>query len=49
MGVNSRTITSKKAQLLGRGVQRLSLNRTTMSGGATEAAARVHRDSKDKG
>src|SRR5207237_5527908 len=29
MGVNSRTLSSKKAQLLGRGVQRMSLNRTT--------------------
>src|SRR5436853_6756677 len=32
MGVNSRTLSSKKAQLLGRGVQRMSLNRTTTSG-----------------
>jgi predicted CoA-binding protein len=35
MGVNSRTLTSKRAQLLGRGVQRMSLNRQTTSGGAT--------------
>jgi predicted CoA-binding protein len=35
MGVNSRTLTSKRAHLLGRGVQRLSLDRTTMPGGAT--------------
>jgi predicted CoA-binding protein len=35
MGVNSRTLTSKKAQLLGGGVQRLSLGRTTVAGGAT--------------
>src|SRR5947207_15967868 len=32
MGVNSRALSSKKAQLLGRGVQRMSLNRTTTSG-----------------
>src|SRR5213595_2862362 len=32
MGVNSRTLSSKRAQLLGRGVQRMSLNRTTTSG-----------------
>jgi uncharacterized protein len=41
MGVNSRTITAKKAQLCGRGIQRMSLNRTTMAGGATEAAQRA--------
>jgi predicted CoA-binding protein len=41
MGVNSRTLSSKKAQLSGRGVQRLSLNRTTMAGGTTDAAARA--------
>ena len=35
MGVNSRTLTSKRAHLLGRGVQRMSLDRTTMPGGAT--------------
>jgi len=40
MGVNSRTITAKKAQL-GRGIQRMALNRTTMAGGATEAAQRA--------
>src|SRR5262245_2377356 len=38
MGVNSRTLSAKKAPLLGKGVQRMSLNRTTMSGGATDAA-----------
>src|SRR5262245_13389779 len=41
IGVNSRTLTSKKAQLLGKGVQRMALNRPTMAGGATEAAARA--------
>jgi hypothetical protein len=40
MGVNSRTITSKKAQL-GRGVQRMALNRSTIQGGATPAAQRA--------
>jgi uncharacterized protein len=35
MGVNSRTLTSKRAHLLGRGVQRMSLDRTTTAGGAT--------------
>ena len=44
MGVNSRTLTSKKAQLFGRGIQRMSLNRTTTAGGATEAAQRAAKD-----
>src|SRR5215470_8892486 len=35
IGVNSRTITAKRAQLSGRGIQRMSLNRTTVAGGAT--------------
>jgi uncharacterized protein len=35
MGVNSRTLTAKRAQRLGRGVQRMALERTTMTGGAT--------------
>src|SRR5579871_1418470 len=37
MGVNSRTLTSKRAKIMGGGVQRMSLNRTTMAGGATDA------------
>jgi hypothetical protein len=41
IGVNSRTLSSKRAQLLGKGVQRMSLNRATMTGGATEAAERA--------
>src|SRR5262249_7154748 len=44
MGVNSRTITAKKAPLFGRGIQRMSLNRTTMAGGATGAAERAAKD-----
>ena len=43
MGVNSRTLTSKKAQIFGRGIQRMSLNRTTTAGGATPAAERAFR------
>jgi uncharacterized protein len=38
MGVNSRTLSAKRAKLPGRGVQRLSLDRVTMAGGATGAA-----------
>ncbi|MFL6805130.1 MAG: CoA-binding protein [Xanthobacteraceae bacterium] len=45
MGVNSRTITAKKAQLSGRGIQRMSLNRTTLAGGTTEAAQRAVKES----
>src|SRR3954464_7187659 len=38
MGVNSRTLRPKRAPPLGKGVQRMSLNRTTMAGGSTDAA-----------
>jgi predicted CoA-binding protein len=48
MGVNSRTISSKKAQLFGRGIQRMSLNRTTMAGGTTSAAERAAKDQQTK-
>jgi len=41
MGVNTRTLSSKKAQLSGRGIQRMSLNRTTLAGAATDAATRA--------
>ena len=41
IGVNSRTLSSKRAPLLGKGVQRMSLNRSTMAGGATDAAERA--------
>jgi predicted CoA-binding protein len=46
MGVNSRTLTSKRAQIFGRGVQRMSLNRPTMSGGATAAATRAEKQAE---
>jgi uncharacterized protein len=42
MGVNTRTISSKKAATFG-GIQRLSLNRVSAPGGATEAAAAAER------
>jgi uncharacterized protein len=42
MGVNTRTISSKKGTI--GGVQRMSLNRTTAQGGTTEAADRVQRE-----
>jgi hypothetical protein len=41
MGVNSRTLTSKKAKI--GGIQRMSLERTTVAGGATGAAERATR------
>jgi predicted CoA-binding protein len=41
IGVNSRTLSSKRAPLLGKGVQRMSLNRSTMAGGSTDAAERA--------
>jgi len=47
MGVNSRTLTSKKAQMFGRGIQRMSLNRTTTAGGATAAADRAFREGSE--
>jgi hypothetical protein len=47
MGVNTRTLSSKKAQLYGRGIQRMSLNRSTMAGGTTEAATRAQSEGKD--
>jgi uncharacterized protein len=46
MGVNSRTLTSKKAKLLGGGVQRMSLDRATFAGGATQAAARAQKETE---
>jgi uncharacterized protein len=42
MGVNTRTISSKKATV--GGIQRMSLNRTSVPGGATAAADRVQRE-----
>jgi predicted CoA-binding protein len=44
IGVNSGTITSKRARLFGKGVQRMSLNRTTMVGASAEAAERARKD-----
>jgi predicted CoA-binding protein len=43
MGVNTRTLSSKRAQPAARGTQRMTLNRTTSRGAATEAAARALR------
>ena len=43
MGVNTRTISSKKGSV--RGVQRMSLDRATAQGGSTEAADRAQQES----
>ena len=48
MGVNTRTLSSQKAKLFGRGIQRMSLNRTTLAGGATEAANRAQKDEPER-
>ena len=42
LGVNSRTLSSKRAQL-GKGVQRMSLNRETTAGGGTETSDRAQK------
>ena len=47
IGVNSRILSSKRAKVMGKGVQRMSLNRTTMSGGATEATDAAQRTQRD--
>ena|SRR5436190_3101734 len=47
MGVNTRTLTAKKAQLFGRGIQRMALNRVTTAGGATAAAMRAQSDKQE--
>ena len=44
IGVNSRTLSSKRAQLFGKGVQRMSLNRPTLGGGVVA----THRDRRQK-
>jgi uncharacterized protein len=41
MGVNTRTLTSKRARVLGGGIQRMALDRLTTAGGATPAAQRA--------
>ena len=40
IGVNSRTLSSKRAQLLGKGVQRMSLNRQSYAGGVAARPTR---------
>jgi len=47
IGVNSRTLTSKRAKIFGKGVQRMSLNRQSFQGGSTEASDRAQGDKED--
>jgi predicted CoA-binding protein len=47
MGVNTRTLSSQKAKLFGRGIQRMSLARTTTAGGTTVAADRAPTGDKE--
>jgi uncharacterized protein len=49
MGVNTRTISAKKAKLFGGGIQRMALNRVTLAGGSTDAAVRAQKqDESDR-
>ena len=47
MGVNSRTLTSKRAQTLGKGVQRMGIGHGTLQGGATEATDRAQKSGEN--
>jgi predicted CoA-binding protein len=50
IGVNSRTLSARRAPLLGKGVQRMSLNRKTLTGGSTEATMQAELSKgKEKG
>jgi uncharacterized protein len=44
MGVNTRTLTSRRAKILGGGIQRLALDRATSAGGVTAGADKADRD-----
>ena len=44
MGINSRTLSSKRAQNFGGGVQRMGLNNSTSQGGATTATDKARKD-----
>jgi predicted CoA-binding protein len=49
MGVNTRTISAKRGKIAGGGAfQRMSLDRTTMAGGGTDAASRAEKDQNTK-
>jgi predicted CoA-binding protein len=46
MGVNTRTLSAKRGKVATGGIQRLSLNRPTLAGGAAAAAMRAQRDGR---
>jgi predicted CoA-binding protein len=48
MGVNTRTISAKKAKLFGSGIQRMALNRVTLAGGSTDATVRAQQQDEDE-
>jgi uncharacterized protein len=48
MGVNTRTLTAKKAKILGGGIQRMALDRVTTAGAPTPAAQRALRQENGK-
>jgi uncharacterized protein len=48
MGVNTRTLTAKKAKILGGGIQRMALDRVTTAGAPTPAAQRASRQETGK-
>ena len=47
IGVNSRMLSSKRAKVFGKGVQRMSINRATTQGGTTDATDRAQREKKE--
>jgi uncharacterized protein len=49
IGVNSRTLSSKRAQGLGKGVQRMALGHDTLQGGTTEASDPAQKDEENSG
>jgi predicted CoA-binding protein len=49
IGVNSRVLTSKRAQGLGKGVQRMGLGHDTLPGGTTAATDRAQKDEENSG
>jgi len=46
IGVNSRMLSSKRAKILGKGVQRMSLDRATTQGGTTAASEQAQSEEK---
>jgi predicted CoA-binding protein len=48
MGVNTRTISARKAKRFGGGIQRMALNRVTLAGGSTDAAVRAQQQDEDE-